>query len=152
VWPIRLPTLAERRDDVVLLCNHFCRKMSSETYGHEMTMSARATRAARLHEWPGNVRELAHAVRRAVVRAQDDGVCVVGTHHLFPDRDVVDPGRLSLRQARRDFDRSYLLEALTRNGWNVCRTARDAEVSRSTVYTMIDDLELPLPLRANWSA
>src|SRR6266478_476316 len=67
VFPIEIPPLRERADDVVLLATHFAAQLGKELRGREAVLSDAATAALRLHSWPGNVRELENAIERACI-------------------------------------------------------------------------------------
>src|ERR1700730_3919311 len=67
VFPIEIPPLRERGDDVVLLATHFAAQLGKERRGREAVLSDSATTALRLHSWPGNVRELENAIERACI-------------------------------------------------------------------------------------
>src|SRR6266850_625808 len=67
VFPIEIPPLRERDDDVVLLARHFAAQLGKELRGHEAGLSDSATAALRTHSWPGNVRELENAIERACI-------------------------------------------------------------------------------------
>jgi DNA-binding NtrC family response regulator len=133
---IRIPSLAERQEDIRPLCKHFCRETWMRHGWYELTLSPWTLRAARQAEWPGNVRQLARKIRVAVIDAHAEGVCIVAPHHLFPELDEREPMRLSFNDARRDFDRTYVLDALERNGWNKRQTAHELRVARSTLYKL----------------
>jgi Nif-specific regulatory protein len=136
--PIRVPSLAERREDVPLFVAHFCARCVEDNKFPRITPSLGALRAAEAAEWPGNIRQLANVVRRAVMRAASDGVLQIERHHLFPDQ--VPPsggGRLTFQEATRRFQADFLRRALEENGWNVTDTAAKLELTRSHVYNLI---------------
>ncbi len=140
VLPVRVPTLAERRDDIPELATYFC-AVASEQHGlPRLTFSRRARRAVESAEWPGNVRQLAHAVEAAVIRAAGEGVTEIAPSHLFPDATTVASGDTSLtfQQATREFQVRFLREALEEAGWNVSEVARRLDVARSYLYKLIN--------------
>ena len=67
VFPIALPPLRQRREDIVLLAQHFLRKFCRESVCPPKRFSAQAAEAIRAYHWPGNVRELEHVVERAFI-------------------------------------------------------------------------------------
>src|ERR1051326_2406935 len=69
VFPIDIPPLRERGDDVVLLARHFAGEIGKETRGREATLSEASIDALRGHRWPGNVRELENSIERACILA-----------------------------------------------------------------------------------
>lgn len=71
VFPIEIPPLRERGEDVVMLARHFAAQLGKEMRGREATISDAAIAALRSHRWPGNVRELENAIERACILADD---------------------------------------------------------------------------------
>ncbi|HEV2763278.1 MAG TPA: sigma-54 dependent transcriptional regulator, partial [Pyrinomonadaceae bacterium] len=69
VFPVRVPPLRERGDDVLLLARHFAAQFGKELRGREATVSDEAAELLRAHQWPGNVRELENAIERACILA-----------------------------------------------------------------------------------
>src|SRR5437762_1999245 len=69
VFPIDIPPLRERGDDVLLLARHFAAEIGRELRGREATLSDASLQALRAHRWPGNVRELENAIERACILA-----------------------------------------------------------------------------------
>ena len=140
VLPLRVPSLAERREDIGELAAFFCAGACERHGLPRLALSRNAIRAAESAEWPGNVRQLAHAVEAAVIRAAGEGAGGVERSHLFPER----PGRAAdqgepptFQEATRRFQAQLLREALEANGWNVVETARRLDLARSHVYNLI---------------
>jgi DNA-binding NtrC family response regulator len=67
VFPIEVPPLRERGDDIVLLAEHFASEIGRELRGREAQLSDEALAALKQHRWPGNVRELENAIERACI-------------------------------------------------------------------------------------
>ncbi|MEM5317734.1 sigma-54-dependent Fis family transcriptional regulator [Paraburkholderia sp. JHI869] len=88
VFPIRVPSLRERKEDLPVLLNHFLRKYR-ERHGRNVTgFTSRAIDAVLSYNWPGNIRELENIVERGVILAADDGPIDVG--HLFISGETFD--------------------------------------------------------------
>ncbi len=145
VLPVRLPSLAERRDDIEELVPHFCLR-ASERYGvARLTPSRRAIQACRVADWPGNVRELQHAIEAAVIRGAGEGASEIGQQHVFPESRTAEVGvmqQLSFQEATRRFHADLLRGALEESDWNVAETARRLDLARSHLYTLINVLDL----------
>jgi DNA-binding NtrC family response regulator len=88
VFPIVIPPLRERREDVLLLAAHFVRRFCADLKKPLMSLSPDACEALRAHAWPGNVRELQNCVERAVILADGD---TIERHHLNLQDALVGP-------------------------------------------------------------
>lgn len=140
VLPIRLPSLAERRDDVELLARHFC-DLAQKTHGlRRVELSQGALRALRSATFRGNVRELAHLIEAGTIRAAGEDVAQVETPHLFPPRDPVRDGSAepkTFQEETRAFQARLLRHSLESNNWNIAATSRQLDLTRSHVYNLI---------------
>ena len=136
VFPMTLPPLRDRLDDVPALVDHF---VASSTIAKQRRLQP-ATRdaidALMTYSFPGNVRELAHIVERAAIMA-DDGEALDVSH--LPDEVAAVPSAgtppatgsrvASLRQAVADFERALILRELERDGFNRTQCAKRLKVS-----------------------
>lgn len=142
VLPIRLPNLAERRDDIPELLAHFCRRASELQGLPTLRCSPGAVRAAVEAEWPGNIRQLENCVTAAAIRAAGEGSYQLERRHLFPciaeEFTPSDPGkRLSYQEATRRFQEDLLRDVLRENRWNVSMAAEQLDLTRAHVYNLI---------------
>ncbi len=142
VLHIRVPPLAQRREDIPLLTRHFCTAASRRHGLPELEVSRGAELAAATSPWPGNIRQLEHACEVAVVRAAAEGTDTIEARHLFPDRTVPDAKALTFQEATRQFQAEFLRRALDENDWNVAKTAEQLDLARSYVYTLMHTLEV----------
>src|SRR4029079_6429466 len=85
VVPIRIPGLAERREDIAELAEFFCASAVERHRLPQLRLSPGARRALQAAEWPGHVRQLEHTVEVAAIRAAGEGSAQVETGHVFPD-------------------------------------------------------------------
>jgi DNA-binding NtrC family response regulator len=149
VFPIAVPPLRERREDIPALAHHFlCR--FARSLGKEVdTISESAMSALVGLDWPGNVRQLENAMQRAVILANDrvlrvahlDGVVEA---HAGEDADVPRTGEELKRLKKQlreksveDLERQFVLEALKRNDWNVTRSAHDTSMQRANFQALM---------------
>ena len=133
VLPVTVPSLRERREDLVELAEHFFHLYSADKSPRLKGFSSRALAALAAHAWPGNVRELINRVRRALVMA--DGKWIEPD-----DLDLVMPSppiEAVLDDARCSSERLAIRTCLDRSGQNVSRAARDLGVSRTTMYRLL---------------
>ena len=134
---LRLPPLRERDGDVPLLAQTFLRTYAAE-YGKDIsTFSQRATQSLEAYDWPGNVREMENRVKRAVIMAE-------GKQVTPADLELDAPGSAregqTLKDAREALERDMVRHALTRAKGNVSRAAAALDVSRPTLYELMDKL------------
>jgi len=144
VLPIEMPGLAERRDDIPELVDHFCRRICARHGFPRITASRRAIAACREASWSGHVRELEHRLEAALIHAHGERASMLQLHHLWPERER-DPGAdvpPTYHEATRRFQRALLIDALERSHWNVADAARDLDLARSYVYNLIQEFGL----------
>jgi Nif-specific regulatory protein len=148
VLPIRVPSLAERREDIAELARFFCAGACARHGLPRLEPTRSALAALESAEWPGNIRQLAHAVEAAVIRAVGQGASQVEPRHLFPETadgagretpsGTEDPSdALSFQEATRRFQARLLRDTLERTGWNVVEAAKRLDVARSYLYKLI---------------
>ena len=80
-----MPSLAERREDIIPLARHFCEQARRSHRLAQIELSPSALRAIEAAEWRGNVRQLANAVESAAIRAAGAGATAVEATHVFRD-------------------------------------------------------------------
>jgi two-component system nitrogen regulation response regulator NtrX len=149
VVPVRVPPLAERRDDVPLLVAHFMKRLSAASGLPMRDVGDDAMAVLQAHNWPGNVRQLRNMVERLLILATDDAVQAISADLLPADfggdapwnnggRDLVIS--LPLREAREIFEREYLLAQINRFGGNISRTATFIGMERSALHRKLKSL------------
>ena len=134
VFPISLPRLADRADDVILLAQSFLARMRIKYEKNVTQFSIPALNALKAYSWPGNVRELENCVERAVLTARDE---VVRTYNLpeavQKDEFAEDPfgggSSLTLDEQISAFERRILDDALARHGGNHAEAAKELGLS-----------------------
>ena len=137
VLPIRMPSLAERREDVPLLADRLAEAACERYRLPAVALSPNARHALAAADWPGNVRELAHAVEAAVIRAAGARASQVEPGHLFPGVTPDRPLPATFHEATRRFQADLLAKALADHDWNVSQTARDLDLTRAHVHNLI---------------
>ena len=135
VIPIEVPPLRARGNDVILLAEYFLRRFAAETGMPKKRLSAGAASKLRAYHWPGNVRELRNVVERIAILTKGESIeaedIQLGTRAGLPAE--VD-GKLTLREARDEFEKQYILSRLRELAGNVSRTAEALGVERSNLY------------------
>lgn len=143
VLPVRVPSLAERRDDLPELAAHLCAAACERDGLPRLELSRNALRAIEATPWPGNVRQLANVIEAAAIRATADGAGQIERAHLFPqevsapDRSNAEDAALTFQEATRRFQRTLLTSTLEDTGWNIVESARRLDLARSHIYNLI---------------
>ena len=139
-FPIRMPSLAERPDDVSGLAATFLDKLNRE-HGREKYFSAAAADALQQRAWPGNVRELKHVVRLAFIMAEGDRIDV---HDLEPVW-TAEPqaANAPFDGTLEEIERQAILSALARHGDNKTLAARQLGISVKTIYNKLERYRCP---------
>jgi DNA-binding NtrC family response regulator len=141
VLPIRVPSLAERLEDVAPLAAHFCARTCACHGFPALEVGRGAVRAAESAAWPGNVRQLEHAIEAAVIRAAGEGMRVVGARHLFPDAGAV-AAAVSFQEATRRFQADLVRRTLAQTSGHVGQAADQLALGRSELQQLIQTFGL----------
>jgi two-component system, NtrC family, nitrogen regulation response regulator NtrX len=150
VVPIRVPPLAERRDDVPELVEHFMDQISQATGLPRRRIGTDAMAVLQTHDWPGNVRQLRNNVERLMILAGGDADAVISADMLPQDVGAMVPAMpkgggeqlmgMPLREAREAFEREYLRAQISRFGGNISRTAEFVGMERSALHRKLKAL------------
>jgi Nif-specific regulatory protein len=145
VLPIRVPSLAERREDIAPLVEHFCLETCQKHGLSKLSVSYAAQKAAESADWPGNVRQLANLVQAAAIRAAAERSDVLEARHLFPETSQgnLSEGKTQLfQEATRRFQKRLLIEVLEASQWNISEAARRLGLTRAHVHNLVQAFEL----------
>ncbi len=137
---VRIPSLAERHGDAVLLAKAFLKRFATEMNPSVTGFGPDALTAIDAHDWPGNVRELENRVKRAVIMA--DGKLVSADDLDFGESDQETAEVLNLKSAREQSDRRVIRHALARSEGNISNTAKLLGISRPTLYDLLKQYDL----------
>ncbi len=137
---VKIPALAERPGDGVLLAKHFLSRFSAEMNPQVKGFAPDALVAIDSWNWPGNVRELENRVKRAVIMA--DGKLVNAEDLDLGEGEEGDDMALNLKQAREEADRRMIRKALARSQGNISSTAKLLGISRPTLYDLLKQYDL----------
>ncbi|PTV96982.1 two-component system nitrogen regulation response regulator NtrX [Rhodobacter aestuarii] len=147
VVPIAVPSLAERREDVPVLAEHFI-----EVFNRTQGLSAReiseeAAATLQTMDWPGNIRQLRNVIERVLILGEGTGP--IEAKEFTAGASTPEEGRivlggqlasLPLREARELFEREYLLTQINRFGGNISRTAAFVGMERSALHRKLKSL------------
>jgi two-component system NtrC family response regulator len=137
---VKIPTLAERSGDAVLLARHFVNRFANEHKRGAMTLSPDAVAAIDAYAWPGNVRELENRIKRAVIMA--DGKSIAAADLDLGSKDGGEAVAINLRAAREVADRKAIRQAMSRTDNNISGAAKLLGVSRPTLYDLLKQYRL----------
>ena len=139
---VKIPSLAERSGDAVLLARHFVNRFARELNAGVQLLSPDAVDAVDAYNWPGNVRELENRIKRAVIMA-DGKAITAGDLDLqtgvVPSDDVLP---INLRAAREVADRKAIRQAMSRTENNISGAAKLLGISRPTLYDLLKQYRL----------
>ena len=149
IFPIEIPPLRERRDDIPALAAYFLDRFTVELDQQPGEFSAGAMNMLLNHDWPGNVRELENVIERAVILAGGD---VIRQGHLVdiigmvPHVDLNVPRtaaelkqikKVARRKSVENVEKHFVLGALKRNEWNVTHAAEEVGMQRSNFQALM---------------
>jgi transcriptional regulator with GAF, ATPase, and Fis domain len=154
IFPIVVPPLRERREDIPALAYHFLKTFSDELGKHVREISPEALNTLMNHDWPGNIRELENTIHRAVILTND---AVVSQGHLASILDMVPhleahvpTSAAELKHVKKTIreksvervERSFVLEALKRNEWSVTRSAEETGMQRTNFQALMKKYQI----------
>ncbi|MFN4009689.1 MAG: sigma-54-dependent transcriptional regulator [Pannonibacter sp.] len=153
VVPLRVPGLAERREDVPVLVRHFMEQISSSAGLPMRRIGEDAMAVLQTHDWPGNIRQLRNNVERLMILTRADPAAVITADLLPAEVGAMLPNLPSngggdhlmsvpLREAREIFERDYLQAQIKRFGGNISRTAEFVGMERSALHRKLKSLGL----------
>ncbi len=141
VIPIEVPSLRSRKEDIPLLVEHFVALFSAENGKRKKAVSGDALAYFIAYDWPGNVRELRNMVERLVIMSPHDVIAPEDLPAPLRPRDEIgvagEPRERSLKEAREQFERAYIMAELRAHEWNMTRTADRLGIERSHLYRKI---------------
>lgn len=138
---VRIPTLAERPGDAVLLAKHFLTRFARDMNPQVKGLAPDALAAIDAWAWPGNVRELENRMKRAVIMA--DGKMVTAADlDLDSIASEEGPDVINLKAAREMADRKAIRRAIARTQGNISSAAKMLGISRPTLYDLLKQYEM----------
>jgi len=140
VLHIDLPPLRGRGEDVIFLANYFLNRFAVENNRRGLRFSAQAIQAIDRAAWQGNVRELENKVKRAVIMSENRTIQPLDLGFEEPAEDMAE--LITLQQVKEHAEQKHLKRALAAHSWNISRVSRELEISRTTLYELIDKYRL----------
>ncbi|VVT19471.1 sigma-54 dependent transcriptional regulator [Rhizobium sp. EC-SD404] len=151
VVPIKVPSLAERREDIPFLVDVFMRQIAEQAGIRPRPIADDAMAVLQAHDWPGNIRQLRNNIERLMILARNDGTDKPITADMLPGEigDMLPKTAsrgdshimtLPLREAREMFERDYLIAQINRFGGNISRTSEFVGMERSALHRKLKSL------------
>jgi len=154
IFPIEIPPLRERRDDIPALAVHFLSRFNEDMKHKTMEFSPGAMNLLMNHDWPGNVRELENVIQRAVILASGDVIRqghLVNIIDMLPRIDLDVPRtseelkrlkKVARQKSVENVEKHFVIGALKRNGWNVTRAAKETGMQRSNLQALMKKYDI----------
>ena len=144
VIPLVIPPLRDRDGDVPVLVDHFLAVIAKDLGEPKKSLSLDALRVLNSHSWPGNIRELRNLCERLCILVDHPTIEMTDLPaSIKPKKPIIAPimaggasklGHKSLKEAREEFEKAYILDRLEEYGWNVSKTAEAIGVERSSLH------------------
>jgi DNA-binding NtrC family response regulator len=150
VFPLTLPPLRERREDIPLLAHHFLLKHRDKVGKRVEGFTPSAMDKLLAYHWPGNVRELENKVHHALVLAQGGHIGAeevqleLSVASRVPTIDITRPFRELKRDIVEGFEREYTRELLRRHAGNLAAAARQARIDRKNLWALVKKYRIDL--------
>ena len=144
VFPLALPPLRERREDIPRLVESFARQVCSQNGWKPVPFSSEALGALQAYAWPGNVRELRNVVERVMLLAMSGEVDLKTVQLAIPEQAAVQAASGSLADRVQGFERDVILAELKRNGNHITNTAKALGLERSHLYKKAEQVGIDL--------
>ncbi|HVB86123.1 MAG TPA: sigma-54 dependent transcriptional regulator [Candidatus Dormibacteraeota bacterium] len=151
VFPIMLPPLRDRREDIRVLAEHFVRQLAEQNNWKPKTFSPEALEALQNYSWPGNIRELRNVIERVMLLAPAGVVDATVIDRALPHTPAssasassLDAGTGTLAERVESFERATILAELKRNRNHMTNTAKALGLERSHLYKKCQQLGIDL--------
>lgn len=151
VFPIVLPPLRERKEDIPVLVEHFSRQLADQNGWRPVAFSAEALRELQLYAWPGNIRELRNAVERLLLFASGDTVDAATVHAALPQNATSGQAAYlpshttgGLAERVEAYERDQVLTELKRHQFHISNAAKALGLERSHLYKKCQQLGIDL--------
>jgi two-component system, NtrC family, nitrogen regulation response regulator NtrX len=148
VFPLVLPSLHERREDIPTLVEHFSAQVSAQNGWKSVPFTPEAIARLQAHPWPGNVRELRNMVERLMLLAPNGKVDLETVELALPPATVSavsnEHGTRPLAERVQGFERDVILAELKQHNYNVTSAAKALHVERSHLYKKAEQLGIDL--------
>lgn len=154
VFPLLLPSLAERPEDFADLVEHFARQVAAQNNWKEKLFAADALVELRRYSWPGNVRELRNIVERLILLSPEDSITGADVRLVLPEPTAAPPSESpssvaarstgTLAERTESFEKEVMLAEIRRHNFHMTNVARALGLERSHLYKKCQQLGIDL--------
>jgi DNA-binding NtrC family response regulator len=149
VYPIRVPALCERTEDIEGLVDYFLRRIAARLNRGPLAITHQALERLYSHSWPGNVRELENSLQRAAGLCRDDQIDAADIRFVSisgTDSETAEPLRKTTLKSPQgllaDSQKTVIARALEENDWNFTQTAQELGIGRTTLWRKVKKYNL----------
>ena len=154
IFPIEIPPLRDRRDDIPSLSFHFLNQFSKEMAREVREFSPGAMNLLMNHDWPGNVRELENVIHRAVILTSDETIRQAHLVNILDMQPLVDLDvprtaeelknikKITRQKSVENVEKLFILGALKRNNWSVTASAQETGMQRTNFQALMKKYEI----------
>ncbi len=143
VFPIYIPPLRERKEDIEPLSKYFLEKFNRELKKNIRGFSYDVLMTLKGYYWPGNVRELANVIERSVVLCRNDTITSRDLYIENISAASVDlQPTLPLKEAVNDFKKNYITKVLEKSGWKQTKASTILQIQRTYLSRLINELNI----------
>jgi transcriptional regulator with PAS, ATPase and Fis domain len=135
---LNLPALRERKEDIVVLANHFFAILKKKYKKQLNSISNEAIKALNKYVWPGNIRELEHIIERAVIISDNNNIEVEDLHFTNKRHDTNMSNSLNLEKTEKDL----VQKALDKHKGNISKASKDLGLTRAALYRRLEKFGL----------
>jgi two-component system nitrogen regulation response regulator NtrX len=146
VIPFHVPPLRERREDLPILAKAFVEEFCAESGTKRKQITSQAMNRLQAYSWPGNVRELRNLMERLVLMTPGPKIRAEDLPQDLEEREQREEAEgVTLGEARKDFEREFLISRLQENDWNISRTAEGIGMARESLSRKVRSLQIKVP-------
>ncbi|MBU8892325.1 MAG: sigma-54 dependent transcriptional regulator [Bacteroidales bacterium] len=136
---VTVPPLRERKEDILILVNHFLDIYSKHYNKQGLKINNKATEKILEYTWPGNIRELKHTIEKAVILCNE---MTLTSEDFFFEKQNSKSEEFYKAISLEDGEKIIIKNALQRNNWNISDTAKELKVGRQTLYRKIEKYDI----------
>ncbi len=146
VFPIMVPPLRERKEDIPLLIEHFIQRICLKNNRKPIQLQSRVMEILQEYQWPGNIRELQNVIERLIILANQEEITVNDLPaYLYQSEKFPRPlptEKIGLKEWLNRMEREYIIFCLEQNEWNITETAKLLGIERTNLHKKMKALSI----------